>query len=262
ELAQGIAALASALHPQGHSRIDRLFRRVWDRGLDEAVQADARRYELPSRTVRRVLQDKIRAGQISLDGQCHRLGGLPSAPGWAGVAGGGGMGVGVGELQEVVGPLDPGSVIQFREFVWGLRTEQSPCGVVVCLDAMLEARLARWAADLLHRIREGGPTLQLAEVYTSDFPSWLWDRLTTANGSPARADPGALSPDGLHSLGQFVERPDLANGPRTVVDVFCRAISRFDDTKRRYDIDDLVDDLHGGIFRYFGEGAPVQRTLT
>ena len=30
----------------------------------------------------------------------------------------------------------------------------------------------------------------------------------------------------LLSLGQFVERPDLANGPRTVVDVFCRAIGR------------------------------------
>src|SRR5262245_28721055 len=143
-----------------------------------------------------------------------------------------------------------------------MRTEQSPCGVVVCLDAMLEARLARWAADLLHRIRESGPTLQLAEVYTSEFPFWLWDRLTTANGSPVRADRAALSPDVLRSLGQFVERPDLANGPRTVVDVFSRAISRFNDTQGRYDIDDLVADLHGGVFRYFGEGAPVQRTLT
>ena len=46
---------------------------MWDRGLDEAVKADARRYELPSRKVRRLLQDKLQAGQISLDGQCHRL---------------------------------------------------------------------------------------------------------------------------------------------------------------------------------------------
>ena len=43
------------------------------------------------------------------------------------------------ELQQLLGPLDTRSVIQFREFVWGMRTEQSPCGVVVCLDAMLEA---------------------------------------------------------------------------------------------------------------------------
>src|SRR5206468_3868405 len=66
----------------------------------------------------------------------------------------------------------------------------------------------------------------------------------------------------LISLGQFVERPDLANGPRTVVDVFCRAMSHFQDTRNPYDVGDLVADLHGGVFRYFGEGAPVQRTLT
>jgi hypothetical protein len=262
ELAQGVAALASTLLPKAHTLIDRLFRRVWEHGLNEAVQADARRYELPPRKVRRLLQDKIQAGQISLDGQCHRfveffseLGRLVSA--WSD-----GLVLVLDELQQLLGPLDTQSVIQFREFVWGLRTEQSPCGVIVCLDAMLEARLARWAADLLHRIRESGPTVQLTEVYTRQFPTWLWDRLTTANGAPARADAQTVSPNVLHSLGQFVERPDLANGPRTVVDVFCRAISRFQDSRNPYDVADLVADLHNGTFRYFGEGAPVQRTLT
>ena len=261
ELAQGVAAMASALHPEARTRIDRIFRRVWERGLDEAVQADARRYELPTRKVRRMLQEKLQAGQISLDGQCHRLVEFLSELGRLATSWSHGLVVVLDELQQLLGPLDARSVIQFREFVWGLRTEQSPCGVVVCLDAMLEARLARWAADLLHRIRESGPTLQLAEVYTSDFPNWLWDRVTTANGMPARADRRSLSPGVLISLGQFVERPDLANGPRTVVDVFCRAMSRFHDTKNRYNVADLVADLHGGVFRYFGEGAPVQRTL-
>src|SRR5947209_14374916 len=106
------------------------------------------------------------------------------------------------ELQPLLGPLDTRSVIQFREFVWGMRTEQSSCGIVVCLDAMLEARLARWAADLLHRIRENGPTLQLTEVYTRDFPTWLWDRLTAANGRPARPERHSRSPGVLLSLGQ------------------------------------------------------------
>jgi hypothetical protein len=262
ELGHGIAALASTLHPQAHNRIDRLFRRVWERGLDEAVQADARRYELPSRKVRRMLQDKIQAGQISLDGQCHRLVEFLSELGRLVTAWSHGLIVVLDELQQLLGPLDTRSVIQFREFVWGLRTEQSPCGVIVCLDTMLEARLARWAADLLHRIRESGPTLQLTEVYTRDFPHWLWEQLTTANGTPARADRQALSPNVLDSLGQFVERPDLANGPRTVVDVFCRAIARFRESRSRYDVTDLVADLHDGTFRYFGEGAPVQRTLT
>jgi hypothetical protein len=262
ELAQGVASLASALHPEARPRIDRLFRRVWKRGLDEAVQADARRYELPTRKVRRMLQDKVQAGQILLDGQCHRLVEFLSELSVLATSWSHGLIVVLDELQQLLGPLDTRSVIQFREFVWGLRTEQAPCGVVVCLDAMLEARLARWAADLLHRIRESGPTLQLAEVYTREFPAWLWGELTSANGRPARADPKSISPAVLLSLGQFVERPDLANGPRTVVDVFCRAISRFQETRTSYDIEEMMADLHGGVFRYFGEGAPVQRTLT
>ncbi|MCI0456376.1 MAG: hypothetical protein L0Z62_05290 [Gemmataceae bacterium] len=262
ELGQGVAALASALHPEARTRIDRLFRRVWERGIDDAVQDDARRYELPKRKVRRLLQDKIQAGQISLDSQCHRLVEFLSELGRLVAGWSHGLVVVLDELQQLLGPLDARSVIQFREFVWGLRTEQTPCGVVVCLDAMLEARLARWATDLLHRIRESGPTLQLTEVYTRDFPAWLWERLTTTNGTQAHADGQALSPNVLLSLGQFVERPDLANGPRTVVDVFCRAISRFRETRSRYEVADLVSDLHDGTFRYFGEGAPVQRTLT
>jgi hypothetical protein len=262
ELAQGIAALCSALHPEAGTRIEKLFRRVWDRGIDDAVQTDSRKYQLPSRRVRQLLQDKLRAGQLSLDGQCHRLVEFLSGLGHLATRWSAGLIVVLDELQQLLGPLDTRSVIQFREFVWGLRTEQSPCGVVVCMDSMLEARLARWAADLLHRIRDSGPTLQLTEVYTRDFPTWLWEQLTSANGAPARADRQALSPSVLLSLGQFVERPDLANGPRTVVDVFCQAISRFRDRRSRYDVADLVSDVHDGAFRYFGEGAPVQRMLT
>src|SRR5207248_1269120 len=113
---------------------------------------------------------------------------------------------------------------RLREFVWGLRTERSPCGLVLSLDSRLEQRLAEWAADLLHRIREHGPTLNLAEVYTRDFPAWLWQRLTQREGEKqALLDPGSLDADVLLALGQLVERPDLANGPRTVIDVFTRA---------------------------------------
>ena len=61
------------------------------------------------------------------------------------------------ELQQLLGPLDARTIVQFREFVWGMRTERSHCGVILALDSLLEARLARWAADILHRIREMGP---------------------------------------------------------------------------------------------------------
>src|SRR5260370_40973812 len=63
------------------------------------------------------------------------------------------------------------------------------------------------------------------------------------------------------SLGQCVERPDLSNGPRTVSDVFSRAVEHFALQGRPYDVPDLIDDLQGGRFRYFGDGSPVQRLL-
>ena len=56
--------------------------------------------------------------------------------------------------------------------------------------------------------------------------------------------------------------PDLANGPRTVVDVFSRAAAHYEEKGIGYDVPDLVDDIHQGQFRYFGEGATIQKVLT
>jgi hypothetical protein len=260
ELARGVAAIASAQHPKVASRIDKTVRRIWDRGLDDAAKTDAERYKIPGRTVRRMLQDKVRAGQISIDSQCHRLVELLSDLGKIVSNVSAGLILVLDELQQLLGPLDTRAITQFREFVWGMRTEQSPCGVIVCFDAMLEARLARWAADLLHRIRESGPALQLTDIYTNEFPAWLWGRLTSGDGRIA--DAGAIDPNVLLSLGQFVERPDLANGPRTVVDVFCRAIEHYRTTRTSYGLNELIIDVQNGVMRYFGEGAQVQRTLT
>jgi hypothetical protein len=260
ELARGVAAITSAQHPKLAIRIERTVKNIWDRGLDDAARTDAERYKIPGRTVRRMLQDKVRAGQISIDSQCHRLVELLSNLGKLVADVSGGLVIILDELQQLLGPLDTRAIIQFREFVWGMRTEQSPCGIIVCFDAMLEARLARWAADLLHRIRESGPSLQLTDIYTSEFPTWLWEKLTAGTGRISER--GAIDPNVLLSLGQFVERPDLANGPRTVVDVFCRAIEHYRTSRMPYGINELILDVQNGVMRYFGEGAQVQRTLT
>jgi hypothetical protein len=103
----------------------------------------------------------------------------------------------------------------------------------------------------------------MTAVFNRDFPMWLWERLTTPNSRPGKLLPAsAVSAAVLESLGQFVERPDLANGPRTVIDVFNRAVDHFQESGESYGVLDLVDDIHQGRFRFFGEGAPVQRILT
>ena len=116
--------------------------------------------------------------------------------------------------------------------------------------SLLEARLARWAADVLHRIRENGPTLQLADGYTREFPFWLWEKFTnTHEKDKQRLPQAALTEEVLLSLGQLVERPDLANGPRAVIEVFSRAAVYHQKTGKSYDIPELIEDVHQGRFR-------------
>lgn len=263
ELAYGIAALAGIQAPKIKKQIDKLFRDVFMEGLNPMVQTDAKRYSVPLLKVRQIYRDKFAAGQFTLDSHPHRAVEFLVKLGQLAAESSKGLVIILDELQQLLGPLDARAIVRFREFVWGMRTERSPCGVIIALDSLLEARLARWAADILHRIRENGPALQLANIYNREFPSWLWSKLTNSNGKGALAFPlEALTKNVLLSLGQLVERPDLANGPRTVVDVFSRAVVHYQKTGASYDITNLIVDIHQGRFRYFGEGGTIQSILT
>ena len=263
ELAHGVAALAGEQEPKFKKRIRELFQEVFTKGLNPIVQTDAKRYSVSTRTVRRMYQDKLAAGQFALDSHPHRTVEFFARLGQLAMGFSKGLVIILDELQQLLGPLDARAIVQFREFVWAMRTEVSHCGVILALDSFLEARLARWATDILHRIRENGPTVKLTEIYTREFPSWLWDKVVSCNGKDESTfKPDALSKDVLVSLGQLVERPDLANGPRTVVDVFSRAGIHYQETGENYDIAHFIDDVHQGRFRYFGEGATIQSVLT
>ncbi len=263
ELAAGIAALAGEQNPKIKTQVNKLFRTIFTSGLNPMVREDAKRYSVSSRKVRQIYQDKFSAGQFTLDNHPHRTVEFLSKLGELAAKYSKGLVIILDELQQLLGPLDARTIVQFREFVWGMRTERSHCGVILALDSLLEARLARWAADILHRIRENGPALQLTDIYTREFPVWLWGQLTNNNGkSKLICQSDALSESVLASLGQLVERPDLANGPRTVIDVFTRAVTYHQKTGSSYDIPNLVSDVHQGQFRYFGEGATIQNVLT
>ena len=263
ELAYGIAALAGVQAPKIKEQIDKLFRDVFTEGINPMVQTDAKRYSVPLLKVRQIYQDKFAAGQFTLDNHPHRAVEFLVKLGQLATESSKGLVIILDELQQLLGPLDARAIVRFREFVWGMRTERSPCGVIIALDSLLEARLARWAADILHRIRENGSALQLANIYDREFPSWLWSKLTNSSGKGALTfQPEALTKNVLLSLGQLVERPDLANGPRTIVDVFSRAVVHYKKTGVSYDIPNLIVDIHQGQFRYFGEGGTIQSVLT
>lgn len=263
ELAAGISSLAGAQNDKLKKEIDKLYKDVFTTGINPMVLADARRYSVPTQKVRKIYQDKFSSGHFTFDSHPHRTVEFLSKLGELATQNSGGLVIILDELQQLLGPLDARAIVHFREFVWGMRTEHTPCGIILVLDSLLEARLARWAADILHRIRENGPALQLTDIYTREFPLWLWNQLTNENSKNRVAfSSDVLSENILLSLGQFVERPDLANGPRTVVDVFSRAVIHHQKTNSSYDIPDLIKDVHQGRFRYFGEGAIIQSVLT
>ena len=56
ELATGIAALAGVQNPQIKKQVDKLFRDVFTNGLNPMVQADAKRYAVPSQKVRKSIR--------------------------------------------------------------------------------------------------------------------------------------------------------------------------------------------------------------
>jgi hypothetical protein len=263
EFAAGVAALAAAQLPKEKNRIEKLYGEIWAGGIERIAKAEAERHDIPVRKLRKILEAQLEHGRWAPDGHSHRLVEFLARLGQLSGRSSRGLVVIVDELQQLLGPLDVSSLSRLRELVWGMRTEQSPCAVILTLDTQLEARLAHWAADLLHRVREDSPALQMTAVFNRDFPVWLWERLSTPNGRSGKTLPAsAVSSEVLESLGQFVERPDLANGPRTVVDVFNRAVDHFRETGKSYGVLDLVDDIHQGRFKFFGEGSPVQRILT
>lgn len=73
ELAHGIAALAIAQSPRAERKIQQLFKKVWAEGLDSVIRNDAERYQMMPQKLRRLFQDKLNKGQLTLDSRCHRL---------------------------------------------------------------------------------------------------------------------------------------------------------------------------------------------
>lgn len=259
ELAYGIAALTEVLVPKAKKQVRALFKDIWKEELKQIARTDAKRYTMSVETMTQILEDKLNDGQLTIDSQCHRLVEFLSKLSELVLDYSNGLVVILDELQQLLGPLDVRAIVRFREFVWGMRTEKSHCGVILVFDSLLEARLEKWSADVLHRIRENGPSLQLSNVYSHDFPFWLWNNIT--KNFPSQINSSSLTDDVLTSLGQFIERPDIANGPRTVVDVFSRAMNFYNQTGMSYDVLQFVQDINEGQFRYFGENALIQRVL-
>jgi len=97
--------------------------------------------------------------------------------------------------------------------------------------------------DLIDRLR--GNTLDLRAIYDRGFPARLWGLFAETFDYSEISDQ-LVDELTLDSLGQIASRPDLSNGPRTVINAFRRIARRALDSGgsiRPYSPIDLVDDF-------------------
>ena len=76
-----------------------------------------------------------------------------------------------------------------------------------------------YRGDLVQRLKSDKLALDLSLIYNQTFAHELWNQLARELQFKSLKDKIVL-PETLEALGQISARPDLANGPRTVVDVF------------------------------------------
>ena len=95
--------------------------------------------------------------------------------------------------------------------------------------------------DIIDRLR--GNTLDLRTIYDRNFASKLWKSFAKTFGFE-KISSEIIDDFTLESLGQISSRPDLSNGPRTVVNVFRRIAQKvLDGDSRSYSPIDLIDDF-------------------
>ncbi len=116
--------------------------------------------------------------------------------------------------------------------------------------------------DLIDRMRNY--VLDLKTIYDEGFPARLWQHLGKAFDFVEDA-PHIMRDETLLSLAQIALRPDLANGPRTVINAFRRAVKLYIDggmvSNLPYTPLTLVDDFISGDIAFDGEKR-IQTVVT
>jgi len=129
-----------------------------------------------------------------------------------------------------------------------------PCGLLLIIPQKEVSVINDQRGDLIDRMRNY--VLDLKTIYDQDFPNRLWSHLAKTFKFDSIAG-RILCKETLLSLGELAVRNDLANGPRTVVNVFRRAIRLYMSSgelgHQPYTPITLVNDFLSGAIAFDGE---------
>ena len=216
-----------------------------------------------------VLQDEYRAGRYRLDLNAtdyihffEEMTALALEAGYEGLV------VLVDELQQYIDPAikagvrDP--ISPLFDLVQALVTRKGHLkfGLIFSIPSKELGVINDQRGDLVQRLKMDQLGIDLRTVYDQAFARRLWERL--ADEADFTAEAGHIvAPETLIALGEIAARDDLANGPRTVVNVFKVMISRYlasAGNATPYSPIDLINDFLNGHISFDGE-SKIQRAV-
>lgn len=234
------------------SDLEEIFNKYTTATVDDMAKQYAQDHGLAPITATNMLTDMLEKGNLVLElTPANLLFFLDAAAGLVVRAGFRGLVIFADEFQQYFskGANLRRTIQEFREFIWGLDTRSTPLGVIFGVPTYAEAVIQEQGKDILHRLKKDDLYYRLQDIYTVDFPGYLWRRYsdTFHLGDLARK---AMDDFTLTAIGQISERDDLGEGPRTVIDSFKRAILHFQDHSEPYKPVDLIEDFLDSNIRF------------
>jgi hypothetical protein len=216
-----------------------------------------------------VLQDEYRAGRYRLELNAtdyihffEEMTALVLEAGYEGLV------VLVDELQQYIDPAikagvrDP--ISPLFDLVQALVTRKGylKFGLIFSIPSKELGVINDQRGDLVQRLKMDQLAMDLRTVYDQAFARRLWETLATEADFTTEAG-RIIAPETLVALGEIAARDDLANGPRTVVNVFKVMIARYlagNGKTDPYSPLNLIDDFLNGQISFDGE-SKIQRAV-
>lgn len=222
--------------------------------IDRDAAAIAKRYNIAESAARQMIHDKPEILELT---PADYIRFFEQMTGLAREAGYDGLLLLADELQQYIDPQvkagikDP--VAPLFDVIANILTRRGhlPFGLIVIIPPRELEVLRDQRGDFIHRLLQ--VSLDLRTVYDQEFPARLWGSLAREHDFEDHRD-RIITNDCLAALGQIGARTDLADGPRTVVNTFRRAVRLYGERghphDRPYTPETLIDDLLSGAIQY------------
>jgi len=153
------------------------------------------------------------------------------------------------------------NISHLTELVWGVLEEDRPMGLVFFMPENTFSEIRLKSGDITQRLGAHQVILNLHQVYDTSFPKTLWEQMSKAFGLTIE-EKSCIAKDVLVALGQFCNKTDFFNGPRSVVATFKRAALKYQDTGDIYNIFDFVKDYTSGIVVFDGKESSTKGAMS